>query len=172
MALPCGHCANLCTLLGSRAHLHGSQRITALLARQCRIPLYVARALCASARSSAERLPRPLCRGTSATATGMPVLRSPAAALQYKRMYTESIEQPEAFWGKMAEEFHWELKVRLPSCPFATCGVAQPGTANTSTRTLESRISVKPTTAAACLTLVVPCTHRGDGSASVKQTTS
>jgi hypothetical protein len=31
--------------------------------------------------------------------------------LQYQKMYDESIAEPEAFWGRMAEEFHWDKKV-------------------------------------------------------------
>jgi acetyl-CoA synthetase len=30
----------------------------------------------------------------------------------YDRMYKESIENPEGFWGKIAEEFHWYRKWR------------------------------------------------------------
>src|SRR5436190_15618544 len=29
---------------------------------------------------------------------------------EYKRMYSESIANPEAFWGKAAEELHWFKK--------------------------------------------------------------
>ena len=36
--------------------------------------------------------------------------------MQYKKMYEESINNPEAFWGKIAEEFHWEKKVRPNLC--------------------------------------------------------
>lgn len=28
---------------------------------------------------------------------------------QYKDMYKKSIDDPEAFWSKIAEEFHWEI---------------------------------------------------------------
>jgi hypothetical protein len=31
--------------------------------------------------------------------------------VQYKQMYKESIEEPEKFWGKIADDFHWEQKV-------------------------------------------------------------
>lgn len=33
------------------------------------------------------------------------------ALLQYKQMYEESINEPEKFWGKIAEDFHWHQKV-------------------------------------------------------------
>ena len=26
---------------------------------------------------------------------------------EYQKMYNESIQNPEAFWGKVAEELHW-----------------------------------------------------------------
>jgi acetyl-CoA synthetase len=29
---------------------------------------------------------------------------------QYQKMYDESIKDPDAFWGKIADEFHWEKK--------------------------------------------------------------
>ena len=32
---------------------------------------------------------------------------------RYEEMYRESIEKPAQFWGKMAEQFHWETKVSL-----------------------------------------------------------
>ena len=32
---------------------------------------------------------------------------------QYEEMYRESIESPAKFWGKIAEQFHWETKVDL-----------------------------------------------------------
>lgn len=80
-----------------------------------RICMCVARAPWVIARSRAGRLPPRGCQVVPASRCGAesrPRLRGAAAALQYKKMYTESIEQPEAFWGKMAEEFHWEEKVR------------------------------------------------------------
>ena len=36
-----------------------------------------------------------------------------ALGLQYKQMYKESIEEPEKFWGEVAEDLHWEQKVRV-----------------------------------------------------------
>ena len=36
-----------------------------------------------------------------------------ASLLQYDEMYKQSIEDPASFWGKVAEEFHWEQKVGL-----------------------------------------------------------
>ena len=53
-----------------------------------------------------------------------------ALVVQYQRMYDESIKQPEQFWGKIADEFHWDKKVQpwtcLWHCRFVhTCLTAQ-----------------------------------------------
>ena len=37
--------------------------------------------------------------------------------VQYKQMYDESIKDPEKFWAKVANDFHWQEKVcLLPPC--------------------------------------------------------
>lgn len=36
---------------------------------------------------------------------------------QYEEMYRESIENPAAFWGRMAQQFHWETPVRVHLLP-------------------------------------------------------
>jgi hypothetical protein len=43
--------------------------------------------------------------------------------VQYRRMYEESIKDPETFWGKIAEEFYWEEKVSFTSisCLHTAC---------------------------------------------------
>lgn len=37
---------------------------------------------------------------------------APPHVPQYKAMYKRSIEDPDGFWAEVAEEFHWEKKVR------------------------------------------------------------
>lgn len=39
------------------------------------------------------------------------------ADMQYDQMYKESIDAPEKFWGRLAEELHWERKVRAKAIP-------------------------------------------------------
>lgn len=31
---------------------------------------------------------------------------------QYQSMYTQSLDDPQAFWGGIAKEFHWETEAR------------------------------------------------------------
>ena len=39
---------------------------------------------------------------------------------QYDEMYKRSIDDPEGFWGDIANQFHWEKKVLIaPQCPCA-----------------------------------------------------
>src|SRR5213596_449379 len=43
---------------------------------------------------------------------------------EYERIYRESVEQPEQFWGRIAEELHWFKKwdnVLEWNCPWAKC---------------------------------------------------
>ena len=34
---------------------------------------------------------------------------------QYDRMYKRSVDDPEGFWGEIADQFHWETKVPAPA---------------------------------------------------------
>jgi len=62
---------------------------------------------------------------------------------QYEQMYRESIEQPEKFWGRIAEELHWFRKwdrVLEWNCPFAKWFVG--GKTNLSYNCLDRQITL------------------------------
>jgi Acetyl-coenzyme A synthetase N-terminus len=40
---------------------------------------------------------------------------------QYDEMYKRSIDDPEGFWGDIANQFHWEKKVLLCSITVPCC---------------------------------------------------
>ncbi len=54
---------------------------------------------------------------------------------QYDRMYKRSVEDPEGFWGEIADQFHWETKVCAPATAsvmplhYRTVWPGQPGSA-------------------------------------------
>lgn len=40
---------------------------------------------------------------------------------QYDQLYAESIENPDKFWGKIAEDFHWQKRWQTPVRRSAIC---------------------------------------------------
>ena len=49
---------------------------------------------------------------------------------QYDKMYKRSIDDPEGFWGDIANQFHWEKKVLIgTSCASKPCAAAGTGRA-------------------------------------------
>lgn len=44
---------------------------------------------------------------------------------EYEKLYKLSLEDPDTFWSKQAEEFHWEKKWDTPVLRCATASAAQ-----------------------------------------------